>query len=191
MLVIGLGILALFGLGHHGLEMSRQTLHDERCQRMAQAIFSTLQTYNDAFIRDVHLSTNRVNRTRGWLEHWNQVANNRRRIPFPPIAGMRSGSAQTRELFLLFQTVKNGEDHVPAFDENDIDLLQWNPFYTLGLTYIEKGDDFSPCTSSDEKTARQWPDSIHASLLIYLDGNASSPEMRYYTTTLSFKGGVL
>lgn len=191
MLVIGLGILAIFGLGRHGLKATQETLHDERCQRMAQAIFSTLQTYNDAFIRDAYLATNRINQTRGWLEHWNQVANNRKRIPFPPIAGMRSGSTQAQELLLLFHTFQKGDNRTPAFDENNIDLLQWNPFYTLSLTYIQKGNDFSLCTSKDPKQASQWPDSIHVSLLIYPDGNTYSSETRYYYTTLSFKGGVL
>jgi prepilin-type N-terminal cleavage/methylation domain-containing protein len=52
MLAIGLGLLAIFGLGRLGLQTAKETEYDQRCAMMADAIFETLRDYNARFVEE-------------------------------------------------------------------------------------------------------------------------------------------
>ena len=179
MLVIGVGVLAIFGLGRHGLESARETQYDQRCQRMANAIFSTLREYNDSFCARARSQTNNLMQTVYWCQHWASLTNDEDRIPFPVVAGM-SGSGDLA--LVLFK------DFVPAFDPANIDLEDWCPFYSIYFSTQNDGgtdeDDgnFSPVA--------RGVNHLEVNLVIYPDGDTFSSDIRYFRTTLSFTGGL-
>ena len=84
MLAIGLGLLAIFGLGRLGLQSAKETEHDQRCAMMADAVFETLREYNARFVDEAR--TNNVPGT--WWTQWQAIMDDPPSIPFPPIAGM-------------------------------------------------------------------------------------------------------
>ena len=178
MLVIGVGVLAIFGLGRHGLESSRETQYDQRCRQMAQAIFGTLREYNDSFCARARAQTNNLLQTVYWCQQWASLTNEEKHIPFPSIAGMSDSPDLPLVLFQNF---------VPAFDPERIELENWCPFYSL---YLSAADD-----TDDEKNANFSPvargvNHLDVTLVIYPDGDTFSSEIRHFRTTLSYNGGL-
>lgn len=166
MLAIGLGLLAIFGLGRLGLQTAKETEYDQRCAMMADAIFETLRDYNARFVDEA--------RTNGvvsgtWEYLWEQARQNKFDIPFPPIAGMSASD----ELFLRFH-----KPFEPAYKPEEISLTDWNPRYLIRLS----GEEYSPISSS--------VNTIRFELIIYPDGYTYTSDQRVFSTTLTNPGGL-
>lgn len=169
LLAIGLGLLAVFGLSRIGLETTKETENEQRCQQMADAVFATLREYNARFVDEAR--TNKVSNN-SWLMQWQKVRTNQQKIPFPPVASMSTSS----NLTLRFSTV-----FAHAYDENDIRLNEWNPLYELALTQNWNTGDVDD--SYDGKV-------LAVTLAIYPDGDTYSSERRIFFTTLTNPGGL-
>lgn len=165
MLAIGLGLLAIFGLGRLGLQTAKETEYDQRCAMMADAIFETLRDYNARFVEEA-----RKNNVPGtWWTQWQAIMDDPPSIPFPPIAGMSASD----ELFLRFH-----KPFEPAYKPEEISLTDWNPRYLIRLS----GEEYSPISSS--------VNTIRFELIIYPDGDTYSSEYRLFRTTLTNPGGL-
>lgn len=169
MLAIGLGLLALFGLGRIGLQTAKETDNDQRCALMADAIFETLREYNARFIDKA--STNPMSTT--WRDQWDSVIASPKQIPFPPVANMSTSG----DLFLVFA---NENQYAPAYDENKLSLSDWNPRY--GLELLPDSNYDSPVAGGINLR--------RVTLVIYPDGDTYSSEFRIFKTTLSDTGGL-
>lgn len=165
LLAIGLGLLALFGLGRLGLQSVKETENDARCERMADAVFETLRDCNTRFIDKAR--TNTVSTT--WINQWTTAVGSGNQIPFPPVAGMSA----SENLYLVFNQLSK------AYDENELSLLDWNPRYLLYLT-----DKYASPVSNDAVNLKQ------VTLIIYPDGDTYSSEYRLFQTSLSDTGGL-
>lgn len=171
MLAIGLGLLAIFGLGRLGLQSSKETGHDQRCAMMADAVFETLRDYNARFIDETR-TNNAPNHT--WGQLWDQARQNQFNIPFPPIAGMSASD----QLFLRFNTAL-----VPAYNPSEISIADWNPRYALYASF----KDLATGTGSPGVSSQA---SLAITLAIYPDGDTYSSEYRLFRTTLTNPGGL-
>ncbi len=169
MLAIGLGLLALFGLGRLGLQSTKETENDQRCVQMADAVFETLRDCNMRFADNAR--TNVLNTT--WIEQWSTAFNTSKQIPFPLVANMSA----SENLYLIFAAEKQ---LAPAYDENALSLTDWNPRYTLSLS--PKYTDISPVAGQQNL--------LQVTLIIYPDGDTYSSEYRLFHTTLSDTGGL-
>ena len=167
MLAIGLGLLALFGLGRLGLQATKETGNDQRCALMADAIFETLREYNAQFIDNAR--TNALNTS--WFQQWQTVVTTSKQIPFPAVANMSTSEA----LYLVFAAEN---PFAPAYDENELSLSDWNPRYYLGL----ESKYSSPVAGGINL--------LQVTLAIYPDGDTYSSERRLFFTTLSDTGGL-
>lgn len=167
MLAIGLGVLAVFGLGRLGLRSAKEAENSERCARLAGAVFETLRATNERFAGECR--TNLAGLT--WHQCWENTSSSARQIPFPLVAEM-SGS---ENLYLTFTSSGSGEPQ-PAYDPAALSLREWNPRYRLHLY--------------DDPDALGRHDLIHVLLEIYPDGDTYSSEARLYHTTLSDAGGL-
>jgi len=165
MLAIGLGLLAIFGLGRLSLQAAKETEHDQRCAMMADAVFETLRDYNARFVDEA--------RENGivWSKRWESVTNNTTTIPFPPIAGM---SAST-EIPLAFTGSSN---FAATFDTDNLSLTDWNPLYSLAGTFTYS----SPISGHTN--------GLHITLIIHPDGLTYSSDQRLFRTTLTNPGGL-
>ena len=181
MLVIGVGVLAIFGLGRHGLESSRETQYDQRCQRMANAIFGTLREYNDSFCARARAQTNNLLQTVYWCQQWASLTNEEKHIPFPVVAGMSESPDLPLVLFQNF---------VPAFNPEKIELEDWCPFYSLYLSASDDADDKDNKNNTNFSPVARGVNHLDVTLVIYPDGDTFSSEIRHYRTTLSFNGGL-
>ena len=170
MLAIGLGLLAIFGLGRLGLQSSKETGHDQRCAMMADAVFETLRDYNARFVDEAR--TNAQAHT--WGQLWDQTRQNQFKIPFPPIAGMSASD----QLFLRFNTAL-----VPAYNPSEISIADWNPRYALYASF----KDLATGTGSPGVSSQA---SLAITLAIYPDGDTYSSEYRLFRTTLTNPGGL-
>ncbi|HQL50571.1 MAG TPA: hypothetical protein PLR91_05180 [Kiritimatiellia bacterium] len=170
MLAIGLGLLAIFGLGRLSLQAAKETEHDQRCAMMADAVFETLRDYNARFVDEAR--TNNVPGT--WKNLWNQALQNEFDIPFPPIAGMSASD----QLFLRFNTAL-----VPAYNPSEISIADWNPRYALYASF----KDLATGTGSPGVSSQA---SLAITLAIYPDGDTYSSEYRLFRTTLTNPGGL-
>jgi len=167
MLAIGLGLLALFGLGRLGLQSTKETDHDQRCAIMADAIFETLREYNARFVDEAR--TNSV----PWGDRWIGVLSNGTPIPFPPLANMSDDDT----LMLYFQ--QPGEVlPTPAYVPTNIRLSDWNPRYRLYFS------------GENQSHVAQAVNAIQLTLDIYPDGDTYSSEYRIFHTTLTDTGGL-
>lgn len=168
MLAIGLGLLALFGLGRLGLQTVKESENDTRCVQLADAIFETLRETNARFVENAR--TNALSAS--WLQQWSTASSSPKQIPFPPVANMSASD----NLHLVFAAEKK---LAPAYDEDALSLSDWNPRYTLFLTpkYLA-----SPVAGAQNL--------IQATLVIYPDGDTYSSESRIFHTTLSNPGGL-
>ncbi len=169
MLAIGLGLLALFGLGRIGLQTSKETDNDQRCALMADAIFETLREHNARFIDNAQ--TNVLSAS--WHKQWETAYGSPRQIPFPPVANMST----SEDLFLVFAAEN---PFAPAYDENELSLADWNPRYGLHLFF---DNNYHSPVAGDYNL-------IRVTLVIYPDGDTYSSEYRIFKTTLSDTGGL-
>ena len=165
MLAIGLGLLAIFGLGRLSLQAAKETEYDQRCVMMADAVFETLRDYNARFVDEA--------RTNGvvsgtWEYLWEQARQNKFDIPFPPIANM---SANT----LLRFTGPNS--FAATFDKDNLSLTEWNPLYSLSGNFLNPPSP-GPYTA------------LHITLIIHPDGLTYSSDQRVFRTTLTNPGGL-
>jgi hypothetical protein len=164
MLAIGLGLLAIFGLGRLGLQSSKETEHDQRCAMMADAVFETLRDYNARFVDEAR--TNAV--TYSWGGLWRETIDDNIKNPFPPFANM---SANT----LLRFTGPNS--FVATFDKDNLSLTDWNPLYSLSGNFLNPPGP-GPSTA------------LHITLVIHPDGYTYSSDQRLFRTTLTNPGGL-
>ena len=169
MLAIGLGLLAIFGLGRLGLQAANETQNDQRCAMMADAVFETLREYNARFVEEAR--TNNATAS-AWQQLWEKVRNKEIAIPFPPIAGM----SVSPDIPLRF----TGPDSFAAtFDKDNLSLADWNPFYSLSGTFFP---DPSPISGLDN--------GLHITLVIHPDGYTYSSDQHVFHTTLTNPGGL-
>jgi hypothetical protein len=166
MLAIGLGLLAIFGLGRLSLQAAKETEHDQRCVMMADAIFETLRDYNARFVDEAR--TNNVPGT--WKNLWNQALQNEFDIPFPPIAGMSASP----KILLRFT---GPDSFAAAFDKDNLSLTDWNPLYSLTGNFLNPPSP-GPFTA------------LHITLVIHPDGLTYSSDQRLFRTTLTNPGGL-
>lgn len=163
MLAIGLGLLAIFGLGRLGLQSNKESLNDQRCVMLSNAIFETLRERNAYFVD--------LARTNGlgqiWYNLWVDAAENGR-IAFPPVAHLAPLTTN-----LIFGATTT------AYDPGKISLANWNPRFQLNM---------GNATGSPLSTG--VPNAIRAYLTIYPDGDTFSSDARTYTTTLTNPGGL-
>ena len=172
MLAIGLGLLALFGLGRIGLQSNKETENDQRCVQMADAIFETLRDYNARFVDEA--STNQLQKS--WHSLWLTALQTADQIPFPPVANMCSARQPplSQPLYLRPAT-----EMAPAFQESEISLSEWNPRYELAFR-----------TKYQSTPVAGGPNLLQVILAIYPDGDTYSSERRIFHTTLSNTGGL-
>ncbi len=168
MLAIGLGLLAIFGLGRLGLQSSKETEHDQRCAMMADAVFETLREYNTRFVENAR--TNTISTLNLWQQQWNAVREHTLSIPFPPVADM----SQSTDLYL---SVNTGSLEA-AYDADALSLSEWNPRYELVI-----GD-------GNHSHVANGVNAMNVSLAIYPDGDTYSSEYRLFRTTLTNPGGL-
>jgi len=176
MLAIGLGLLAVFGLGRLGLQASKETDHDQRCAMMADAVFETLREYNARFVDEAR--TNGVPDT--WGNLWEDVALNNIQIIFPEIAYM-SEKVQVLHFWQKDENdlyEKGQYPPTPAFQSDNISLSEWNPRYIL---YV---------SDADTSPVAQAINVLQFTLMIFPDGDTYSSEARIFQTTLTNPGGL-
>jgi len=167
LLAIGLGLMALFGLGRIGLQSTKESENDTRCVQMADAIFETLREYNARFVEDAR--TNTI----PWGDHWIGVLSNGTPIPFPPLANMSTDDALTLHFW------QQGENQpVPAYVPTNIRLSDWNPRYRLFMS------------GENQSHVAQAVNAIQLTLEIYPDGDTYSSDYRIFHTTLTNPGGL-
>ena len=175
MLAIGLGLLAVFGLGRLGLQSAKETGHDRRCVMMADAVFETLREHNARFVDEAR--TNGMAGT-SWVVLWQQAFQDK--IPFPLIAGMSEAIPALH--FWQSDEITGFEKRLvaatPAFDPNMIRLSDWNPRYILYLS----GEAASPVA--------QAVNACQITLWIFPDGDTLSSDPRIFSTTLINPGGL-
>ena len=166
MLAIGLGLLAIFGLGRLGLQAAKETEYDQRCAMMADAIFETLRDYNARFVEEAR-TNNAPNHV--WQDFWTR--HNELKIPFPPIAGM----SISPNIPLLF----TGPDSFAAtFDKDNLSLTDWNPLYSLSGYF----STISPISG--------LYNGLLITLTIHPDGYTYSSDQRVFHTFLANPGGL-
>jgi Tfp pilus assembly protein PilV len=172
LLAIGLGLLALFGLGRIGLQTSKETENDARCAQMADAVFETLREYNVRFVDAAR--TNAIGPT-AWVQQWQAAVSTPAQIPFPPVANM----SRSENLYLAFRIEDTAETTFAAFDPEELSLTDWNPRYNLyfGMHY-------------ESSHVGGGPVFLSVMLVIYPDGDTSSSEPRVFHTTLTNPGGL-
>jgi hypothetical protein len=166
LLAIGLGLIALFGLGRIGLQNVKESENDTRCAHMADAIFETLRDTNARFVDAAR--TNDVQIV-SWSLRWQEVWQNTRQIPFPVVANMSASPDLTLKFFTPL---------APAYDENELSLLNWNPRYELAIL------------PGDISHVAGTYNVMNVTLAIYPDGDSYSSERRLYHTTLTNPGGL-
>ena len=165
MLAIGLGLLAIFGLGRLSLQAAKETEHDQRCAMMADAVFETLRDYNARFVDEAR--TNAV--TDSWGGLWRETIDDKIKIPFPLIAGI---STSPSEIYLYFNRL------ALAFDKDNLSLTDWNPLYSLSGYF----STISPISGLDN--------GLLITLTIYPDGYTYTSDQRVFSTTLTNPGGL-
>ena len=166
LLAIGLGLMALFGLGRIGLQTTKESENDARCVQMADAVFETLREYNTRIIDQSRTNT----LSNSWLQKWQTVWSTPQQIPFPSVANM----SMSEDLYLLFNTGKVE----PAYVEATLSLTDWNPRYEL-VAY-----------GSGSSQVAGGMNLINVTLAIYPDGDTYSSAYRLFHTTLSNSGGL-
>jgi len=195
LLAIGVGLVALFGLGRVALESSREAENDRRCAVMADAVFETLRAVNAVYIDEAR--TNAYQLPLLWNELWNEQVQLQKPPPalwgtfkgeegeegwallFPPVAGMC-----TNNIPLIYW--KEGVnwakmDLASAYHRYNISLANWNPLYHLNIHDLT---DYRPSSVTGTHNAKQ------VTLIIYPDGNVGSSDPRIFTTILSNTGGM-
>ncbi len=165
LLAIGLGLMAIFGLGRIGLQTTKESDNDTRCVQMADAVFETLREYNARFV-----DSTRTNSASGsWFQQWQSVIANTQQIPFPAVANMNASPNRVLKVYTQFAS---------TYDENALSLLDWNPRYELA---IEPNN--ASYVAGDVNM-------LLVTLVIYPDGDTYSSEYRFFQTTLTNPGGL-
>jgi type II secretory pathway pseudopilin PulG len=172
LLAIGLGLMAIFGLGRIGLQTTKESENDTRCVQMADAVFETLRETNARFVDAAR--TNQVRQS--WYDLWTNTLQTADRIPFPPVANMCSSRQPplSQTLYLRPET-----QLAAAFQENELSLAEWNPRYELAVR-----------TKYQPSPVAGGQNLFQVTLAIYPDGDTYSSEYRIFHTTLSNTGGL-
>ena len=173
MLAIGLGLLAVFGLGRLGLQSAKETGHDRRCVMMADAVFETLREYNARFVDEAR--TNGMAGT-SWVVLWQQAFNNQ--IPFPEIAGMSASP----NIPLVFT---GSDSFAAAFDKDNLSLANWNPLYSLSGEFTYR----STISGAPEDTDAPY-NCLHIKFVVHPDGHTYSSDHRIFSTVVYDSGGL-
>jgi len=166
LLVIGLAFLSLLGLGRSGLQAVKEADNETRCEVMADAIFETLNIYNQRFAE--HARTNDMGQS--WAYLWNQAVTTSDYFPFPRVEGMSA----SQNLYLNVSVNKN----IDAYDPSTLSLYDWNPRYRLII------NPNSTSGISDSYNTQQ------VFLFIYPDGDTDSSPFRLFTTIINKEGGI-
>lgn len=159
-LAVGLGLLAIFGISQSALESTVENRNDARCDRFADAVFGTLREYDRLFAAQ---ASSNLNAVAVWRSRWA----NCKTFPFPPVPGMH-----TNGLALKIGGIQ------PAFDENDISLTEWNPYYELAVY-----------TNGYSEVAGGY-NYLGFRLAVVPDGALYDGKVRYYKTALFYPGGL-
>jgi len=172
MLAIGLGLLAIFGLGRLGLQTAKETEYDQRCAMMADAIFETLRDYNAYFIEAARTNNVSGQTPKTWWTYWSETREAEKSgIPFPLVAGI---SRHVYDLDLNFSG-----NATPTYDPKNISLGDWHPWYALVV------NPFAASPVANDYT------SLKVELAIFPDGETLlSSDPRVFTTTLTNPGGL-
>ena len=177
MLAIGLGLLAFLGLGRLGLQTNKETLNDQRCAVLANAILETLRERNAYFVDLAR--TNQEGKV--WVDFWHDTVkpnpDSNHKINFPLVADIIF--PPENQANLIFNTLR-----FPAYDPDRIYLAAWNPRYTLIFPDPQIYD------SKGYSSIGAGPNLIEVTLDIYPDGDTDSSDVRIYTTTLTNTGGL-
>jgi hypothetical protein len=171
LLAIGLGLLAIFGLGRIGLQNVKESENDTHCVQMADAIFQTLREVNTRFVDQARTNT----LSNSWLQQWVTAVDTPKQMPFPPVANMSTSD----KLFLTFKLNNDAETSSAAYDPDALSLSDWNPRYNLYFG-----------TQHAESHVAGGPNFLAVTLVIYPDGETSSSDPRIFHTTLSNPGGL-
>ena len=159
-LAVGLGLLAIFGVSQSALENTVANRDDARCDRFANAVFGALRETDKAIAAS---ASSNLNSVAVWRSRWAGV----KTLEFPPVAGMN-----TNVTALKIGGVQ------PAFDENDISLEEWNPYYELGIY-----------TNGYSEVAGGY-NYLGFRLAVIPDGSLYDGKIRWYKTSLFFGGGL-
>jgi hypothetical protein len=208
LVAIGVGLIALFGLGRLALESSRESENDRRCAVMADAVFETLRAVNQIYVDEARTNGFMTGQSDTgqwqsdlWHTLWEQGGEEGGGTPqlsaplpsalwgdtrdgvrllFPPVANMSTNNVP---LIYSAQTMDfNLVNTWPAYDVNNVSLADRNPRYPLSIGHIPTYRYYSPV--SGNYTTKQ------VTLIIYPDGNVGSSDPRIFTTTLSNSGGM-
>ena len=159
-LAVGLGLLAVFGVSQSALENAVENRDEARCNRFADAVFNTLREYDRLFAAE---ASSNLNAVAVWRSRWAAC----RTLEFPPVSGMH-----TNGLALKIGGIQ------AAFDENDISLTEWNPYYELVISsngYSEVAGGYNY---------------LGFRLAVVPDGALYDGKVRYYKTALFYGGGL-
>ena len=174
LLAIGMGLLAIFGLGRIGLQSTKESENDTRCVQLADAVFETLREYNTRYV--AYAQSNHIENA--WAMLWDQTITQVDSIPFPPVANMSTNA----NLWLQIDTsaVISMDNSVRAFNKDAISLTDWNPRYQLIMA--PPPGAFSPIAGGYNL--------LFVMLYIYPDGDTYSSDYRTFQTTLTNPGGL-
>ena len=167
LLVIGLAFLSIMGLGRSGLIAAKEANNETRCEEMADAVFETLNIYNQRFAE--YARTNNVGQS--WAYMWNEAVQTPNFFPFPRVEGMSMSNN-------LFLNVSINNQFYNAYDPSTLSLSDWNPRYRLYIT----GKKTSTLSSS--------ANTQEIFLFIYPDGDTDSTPLRLFSTILNREGGI-
>jgi len=201
LLAIGVGLVALFGLGRLGLEASRESDNDRRCAMMADAIFETLRAVNEVYINEARTNGliaaetddgDNATFSLQWDELWNQYPfmpppnlvlwDSEGHILFPPVVGM-----STNTVLVFSREAINwggGIETYVSYDVNNISLANWNPRYYLNIRNLDQYGEYGYSQIAGSCNIKQ------VTLMIFPDGLTGSSDPRIFTTTLSNSGGM-
>ena len=139
--------------------------------RLASASAFSSGVFANPIDEKLNASTNANNRTYHWQRIWREAIEEG--LDFPEIAGINNSTN------IMRLKINSGNNILyPAFDPNNISLLEWNPYYKLSLS------------QGGSSLVARGINYLNASLIIYPDGNTYSSEARTYSTALLFTGGL-
>jgi len=209
LVAIGIGLIALFGLGRIALEASREAELDRRCAVMADAVFETLRAVNQIYVDEARTNgflSGQVDDPQPgqpnlkWHDLWQKGGEEGGGVPdlpnppaslwgdtrdgvrllFPPVANMSTNNVP---LIYSIQNINfNLVNTCPAYDENSISLANWNPRYFMSIAHLPVYRNYS--------LAAGTYNTLQVTLIIWPDGHIASSDPRIFTTTLSNSGGM-
>jgi len=219
LLAIGLGLIALFGLGRLAMESSREAENDRRCAMMADAIFETLRAVNAIYINEArtigqYVSVGGDDPADGdpssslVLNHWNRLWNQEAqlrgdpplplwdsngRLLFPPVGGMRSMVTNDVPLIKIVDDFIQPSPGDDLYTIQDVGLVR---AYNKDVISLASWNPLYRLEINNVNDYRYYSPAAgnttakQVLLYIYPDGLTASSNPRIFTTTLSNTGGM-